>query len=423
MSVSSSLPTRGRWVRRGRGIVLLPPPPGPALQGEAGWAGEMEAGSTPLLLPHYHVRKAVPGGALSPASGTPQRMAPAGMTPGYVNASDELAVNTGPSGLHTRLRELVAKSYARQAGKMKVALVDLTGTRLYNPDFAGWNSTVLLYGASTPKICALYGARQLGFDLQALARRDGIQKKDALVAAARKAWAAAGLAAKAQPAVEELFDFAETSGSPVAVTASAKLEKLITCTFADNCNWAASLLIDRVGHGFINSVLWQSGLFHPGRGGLWMRTLYGTSGNCCFPKEKLQKAVTTAPAPPGFRGSVPNQSVSALSLATFFTLMAQGRLASDAVSGRMLADLQPACSFFGGSGLPCDPGFTPPSKCGIWNGYVHDGILIQRPTGSGCGGKTIRYAVALLTQDLSGAAKVFKPFLKDVDTLIQANNP
>lgn len=422
MSVSSPLPTRGRWVRRGRGIVLLPPP-GSAREAEAGWLGEAGTPRTPLLLPHFHVRKAVPGGALSPAGGTPQAMQPSGMNPGFVNAADELAVNTGPTGLHTRLRALMSKKYASQSGKMKVALVDLTGTRLYAPDFAGWNSTVLLYGASTPKICALYAARQLGFDLQALARRDGIQKKDALVAAARKAWAAAGLAAKAQPAIEELFDFAESAGKPVAVTASTKLETLVTCTFKDNCNWAASLLIDRVGHAFINSALWQSGLFHPKRGGLWMRTLYGQTKSCCFPREKLQKPVVTAPAPPGFKGSVPNQSVSALSLATFFTLMAQGRLASGAVSGRLLADLQPACSFFGGGGLPCKPSFTPPTKCGIWNGYVHDGILIQRPTGSGCGGKTIRYVVALLTQNLSGASNVFKPFLADVDALIQANNP
>ncbi|HEU0302636.1 MAG TPA: hypothetical protein VFR37_24460 [Longimicrobium sp.] len=424
MSVSSPLPTRGRWVRRGSGIVLLPPR-GPALEAEAGWTGEAEAEAdrTPLLVPHFHVRRAVPGGALSPAGGAPQGMAPSGMNPGFVSAADELVVNTGANGLHTRLRELMGKKYAAQSGRMKVALVDLTGSRLYGPDLAGWNSTVMLYGASTPKICALYGARQLGFDLQALARRDSIQKKDALVAAARKAWAAAGLASRAQPAVEELFDFAESSGKTVAVTASAKLQTLVGCTFADNCNWAASLLIDRVGHGFINSALWQAGLFHPRRGGLWTRTLYGTGGSCCYPRDRLQKPVVTAPAPPSFKGSVPYQSVSALSLATFFTLMAQGRLASDAVSGRLRADLQPACSFFGGFHLSCKPTFTPPTKCGTWGGFVHDGILIQRPTGSGCGGKQIRYVVALLTQGLSGAETIFKPFLTDVDALILANNP
>jgi hypothetical protein len=96
---------------------------------------------------------------------------------------------------------------------------------------------------------------------------------------------------------------------------------------------------------------------------------------------------------------------------------------SDAVSRRLRADLQPACSLFGFLHLPCGASFTPPSKCGLWNGYVHDGILIERPTGSGCGGKTIRYAAALLTEHLPGAKEMFKPFLKDLDALVQANNP
>lgn len=375
-----------------------------------------------VLLPHLHVRRRVPGGGFDPASGAPRLMDPAGMNPGFIDpGTDALRVNTSPAGLQTRLNELVARSFARHRQKVGVALVDLTGPRRFNPDFAGWRSTAVLYGASAPKICALYAARQLGFDLQAIALQNAITTRDRLLREVRARWEAKGLVRRAHPAIEELFEFAERGASPVTINPAARLEKLIECTFKDNCNWAASLLIDRLGHAYIASVLWQSGLFHPRRAGLWVRGLYGENRSCCFRRERLLRGNVSGPLPPSHSGMVPRHSLSALSLATFFTLMAQGRLANKATSVRLLRDLQPACSFFGGI-LPCQE-FQPPSKCGIWNGYVHDGILIQRRVGAGCSGKRICYAVALVTKDLPGGSRMFAPFLTEVDALVQRNNP
>jgi hypothetical protein len=381
-----------------------------------------------ILLPHFHVRKTLPKGN---ASGVVECMEPAGMNPGFVT-NDELVTSPSATGLHARLKALMESKQKQRPQKMNVqrvsvALVDLTGPRLFAPDFAGWRSTVPMYGASLSKICALYAVHQLCSELRSFANHFKLATKQALIAHLRGLWDKAGVSRKQQPNLDYLFAYTETPPKPVAVEPSAKLQELISCTYSGNCNWAASLLIDRVGLAYIGSVLWQSGLFHPKRGGLWLKKLYASrcdsscTSYCCFPGHQIEKALQPVYVTP----SSGSHCATALSAATYFTLMAQGRLADDGTSNRIRNDLKSACSMFGRYQLECSK-LPVPTKCGVWGGYYHDVALVERSTAPGCTGKVIRYAVALLTHHAfpSGdVGPIFQQFLSEADALIQQNNP
>lgn len=376
------------------------------------------------LLPHFHLPKTLPGGS---ASVGPQCMEPAAMNPGFVDAgTDALVTSSAPTGLDARFKALISAKHKSRAQAIGAALVDLTGSKLFAPELAGYRSTWNVYGASLPKICAIYAARQLAFELRTVATRHNFTTKTALVAHIRTLWDKAGLARAQQPNLDETFDYKEAAPRAVVVTPSARLEQIISCTVL-NCNRAASLLIDRVGLAYIGSVHWQSGLYHPQRGGLWLSGLYGDgcegcSGVCCHQTLKLEKALVPVFVQPS--GGVHN--TTALAAVTYFTLMAQGRLGDDATSAQIRKDLEPACSEFLGNDLQCQTSKMP-TKCGAWNGYYHDVALVERKIGAGCSGKVIRYAVALMThnafpsKDVMG--QVFQQFIRDADALIQQNNP
>jgi hypothetical protein len=111
-------------------------------------------------------------------------------------------------------------------------------------------------------------------------------------------------------------------------------------------------------------------------------------------------------------------NATALSVATFFSLLAQGRLVDDGASSKIATTLRVACSFFWNSQLSglsssLDP---PPTKCGVVGKLTHDGILIKRTVA----GKEISYAAAALT--LNASEFPFKDFLKDLDKIVQDKN-
>jgi hypothetical protein len=379
------------------------------------------------LLQHFHVPKSLPGGA---ALGK-RVMDPAGMNPGFVDAADELAVNAGADGLHTRLRALLAGKYNKYVRGSSVAVVDLTGKRLFAPDLAGWRSTLAADGASLPKIIVVYAAQQLRFDLQARADQHKLTTKQALLDRVRKEWEAAGLVRSQQPNLDDLFDYVPSSSKPVTVNPSIKLDTIISCIYDDDCNWTASLLIDRLGLGYIGSVLWQSGLFHGGapqhaRGGLWLTGLYRPltclhcSGHCCPMNSKIEKVPRPVYVSPLRFGL----NVTALSAATYFTLMAQGRLVHDAASGLIRKALESACSIFTSRSDPT------PTKCGYVpkDRVFNDVALVERHVGSGPKTKAIRFAIAMTTSGLFSAkaaaeSSLFQPLLRDVETLVGQNNP
>jgi hypothetical protein len=364
-----------------------------------------------VLLRHFHIPKSLPGAGRA-------LMNPAGMNPGFVNAADQLVTGT----LHARLQALMVSTYKKRAGKISLALVDLTGKRLFAPDLAGWRSTVASSGASLPKIAPLYAVHQLRFDLQVCADFYKLTTKKALVEQIRKEWSQAGLNSSQQPDLDELFKYTEAPPKPVAVEPSDWLVKVSACTIDGDCNWSASLLIDRVGFGYMGSALWQSGLFHHARGGLWLTTNYGDtckdcSDFCCDVKSKVRKATKPVGAPPAKFG----QNATALSAATYFTLMAQGRLADAATSGHIRKALEPGCSLF----LPLN--IDTPKKCGFIAGVFNEVMLRERDVGIVQKPKVIRYVIAVMTNGALSSdfeAQAFFTQLKaDAERLIQQNNP
>ena len=393
------------------------------------------------LTEHFHVPKSLPDGR----SGALTRLAQQSMNPGFVSViTDDLLVDRRADGLQTRLDDLIKTKYARflatrsatqegarVADRIRVALVDLTGGKLFRPDFAGWGSIFATDGASVPKICALYAVHQLQSDLNHLAVTKSITRREDLIRAARAAWQKTGFAS--MPRLDELFMFVVFEGvsRPVSVSFSPDLLGTLTQAFKDNNNCAVDRLISQLGFPYIASVIWQSGLRHPTRGGLW---LWG--GYCCTditgirrllnvdtraiectvrnPKDGLSfrwKANSVQQPKPVFA-----HNATAVSVATFFTLLTQGRLINEQASDKIARTLQDACSFLWDGqlgGLRLHP---PPSKCGDVGALTHDGVLIKRTEGV----KEIHYAAVALT--IGARDFRFPDFLKDVDQLIQDKN-
>lgn len=413
---------RGRVPSFGQFLFKQPTP------GGSGGSGAT-ASATPkpprglALLRHFHVPKSPTTGAKLPRT----QMSPATMNPGFVNASDSLVINTGATGLHTKLNALITGKYKKNAQQISVALVDLTGQRLFAPDYAGWRSTSNVFGASLPKIIVLYAAHQLRFDLQAHAEINNLFTKKALQDSIRKEWDAAGLARAQQPNLDLPFDYASSppKAVPVVVTPSPALEAVIKCIFTDDCNSSVSRLMDWLGLGYIYSVVWQSGLFHPSRGGLWLTANYGVACDehcvsCCSGPVKLEKALKTVSVSPP---ATSVQNASALAAATYFTLMTQGRMADDAASAAVRKALEPACSIFTDRTTPA------PTKCGYVGKYLtfNDVALIEKVVGTGTSAKNLRFAIAMMTVGMftskPPAITFFQQVLADVETLIQQNNP
>ncbi len=384
---------------------------------------------------HFHIPKRLPDGKVCSATSLVQQ----NMNTGFISlVTDDLLVDRRIDGLQTRLDNLIKTKYAKflatkstiqegakETDRIKVALVDLTGTKLFKPEFAGWGEKTATDGASVPKICALYAVHQLHFDLNHLAATNLILRKDDLIKAAKASWKKIGFSS--MPRIDELFNFVvlENFSRPVSVTFSSDLLGTLTKIFKDNNNCAVDRLISQLGFPYIASVMWQSGLQHPTRGGLWV-----WGGYCCPNKNGIKsllnfdmKAIECKDAL-SFRWKenpiqqpkpVFPHNVTALSVATFFTLLAQGRLVNDQASKKIAITLQDACSFFWDNQLG-GLSSTPPTKCGIVGNLQHDSILIKRIEG----GKEICYAAVALT--INAPDFPFKDFLKDLDRLIKDKN-
>lgn len=403
------------------------------------WAEAVEAleesSTTPTppaglsLIEHYHYP--------SVAYTAPVRMEAADMNPGFVDANDDIALDRGPNGLQTLLEAMVTTKYSSLLGNpgsgqasagdnVRLALVDLTRGK---PELAGWGSTMPMNGASLVKIAALYAVHQLRLDLERQSVVESLSKKADLLAAAKRRWTAAGLVG--HPRAELLFTFAETGSNPVAVSFSTQLKRTLRQTYASSKNCAATRLILQVGFGYVGSVLWQSGLRHPTRGGLWL----GSGYDCCAGTRQWANPLsdqlvsctvktrqgdkTIAGGRVRWKGNpmrspapVFGHNATALSAAAFFTLMSQGRLVDARSSTRMIKTLGTACTCFGVD-LPGVVG-TPPSKCGVVDDVKHDVILIDRGR--------FRYVAVALTQG-GQPDSLFPRLLTDLDGLIVRRNP
>jgi hypothetical protein len=208
-------------------------------------------------------------------------------------------------------------------------------------------------------------------------------EKDAI-----KEWKAKG--AKAPwPDLDWLFDIRKwRPGATLDLTsAAASAVKNIM----HNC--PAGTLIAKVSFQFIGSLAWQSALFHGTRSGLWLKSAYCGKGSWASPV----KAPSSA-------------NVTALSAATYFTLLAQGRLVDDASSKDIATALAGGCVT---SLFPALPVVA--SKCGLWHGYVHDTAWIED--------STVRYAIAVLSKlETTRHSSLYTQLCSDIDQLVRNNN-
>ena len=349
------------------------------------------------LFDHFQVPKTPdPANAGQFLSGSVTKLTLSDLNPGFIDASDNLITDTSSDGLQTCLKKLITSKFQNylsnrsntspSAGdRLRVALVDLTGDRLTRPDFAGWGTTVAMYGASVPKMLAVYAAHQLRMDLREMATSQSISDGKILEKEALKLWKLGGNA----PQLVWLFDIRKWSGSPSTLDFSTDAKKALAGIMH---NHEAGQLIVGVGFPYIASVTFQSGLFHLSRGGLWLTTSYGKGKSGSNPVKARYSA-----------------NVTALSAATFFTLLAQRRMVDDAGSTDIESSLRGGCVT---GGFPTTGVVA--SKCGIWSDYLHDCALIHRADA--------RYVVVGLTRTQKSEFSKYTQLFTELDKLIVRNN-
>jgi len=356
-----------------------------------------------ICLDHIHIPKQPdpkkPGQFIV---GSQTRLVPNNMNPGFIDAADNLITDRSGTGLQTCLnkllttqfqnylsRESIQKKSASGNDRVRIGLIDLTGPKLTQPDFAGWGSPVAMYGASVPKILALYAAFQLRRNLRNLAAAQRISTGKTLESTAISHWKISGLRS-GFPSLVWLFDIRNWTGNPNTLDFTAAARKVFQGIMH---NAEAGKLIIGVGFPYIASVAWQSGLYHPNRGGLWLTSSYGKAQWGSNPLKGVHSA-----------------NVTALAAATYFTLLAQGRLVDDASSNEMKAWLAGGCY----TGLFPEYLGLIASKCGIWSDYLHDCALMSRDT--------IRYVVVGLTRTNRHEYPKYTQLFQELDRLIVGNN-
>ena len=147
------------------------------------------------------------------------------MNPGFIDHSYEepgrVKLDVSSKGLQPCLEDLLKSWFPHFLAKEKlgkqspcdrvrVALVNLTGPRWFDPDLALWGGTYPMEAASVSKLLVVYALFQLRFDLRALAELTKDRAK--LRAAALDLWRE--LRREDQPSLDELFDLKTWDGDP-----------------------------------------------------------------------------------------------------------------------------------------------------------------------------------------------------------------
>lgn len=375
------------------------------------------------LAPHSHVRRTCSGSTFTSA-GSATAMSPSTMDPGFFTSSGALQFD---HALDRRLIDLmvdhadyrkflhadsIRRRWPSDGDRIRVALVDLTGpAKLCRPGYAGWGSTQPMRGSSTAKIAIIYAAHQVVFDLDRMAKAQGCTTAAQLEAfALGTAWSSL----TCKPKIRELVDI-DASVSPVRVTMKSSLStSLDQIVFGSDGNRHASNTLLRLGFEYVGSLLWQSGLRHPDRKGLWMHNTYAVGTEASL----FDRACHSGSNPVVWKDDPLREGgimLTALSVATFFTLLAQRRLADDATSTAMERLLARGCVMFGAVRDALPSNAVRAAKCGTASGFVHDAVLVEH-------GK-FRYVMVYLTKDLPMSVDLRKQFVRDLDGLIRSNNP
>ena len=391
-------------------------------------------------VPHQHVPRICTDGKSLTSAASPTTMTRSAMNPGFYRASD--GFHEFDTVLHAKLQNLLLdtpkyavmlvdeskKKRDPNAGdRVRVALVDLTGEKICKPGYADWGSTFPITGGSTVKIAMLYAAHQLLFDLDEMSRINGLKTAADLKKKADEVWSQL----ICPPDLNWLVEFDQT-GTTVRAKASKNLDlhlkQMVIAVFSNSSVGRANQLIMRLGFEYIASVLWQSGLRHSRGQGLWVRNTYqqakilATTNPKCNYKTRYQTRDGERERILWYQDPTDDTkfSLTALSVATYFTLLAQRRLVNESASVAMEALLKQGCIF------PLNPFPIPgvkvrATKCGLTSDVMHVAMLLESASGNR------RYALAVLVlrkDEPEWKTKAFlNSFVKDVDKLVKENNP
>jgi hypothetical protein len=281
----------------------------------------------------------------------------------------------GSNALQMKLDNLMNTTYPKFKNKVKIALVNMSGRAATAcPSFAALNENENFFGASTPKIAPLYALFQLKFELENLLRTTpsivniaNLEKEMYLKWASVK-----GLGTK--PKISRLFQLRSK-------TLSFKPDIQAILDNFSHTNSGVSKIISLVGYAYTGSLMVASGLFEPkptlknkryGEG-LWLMSSYG-------------KYIGTWGSSPfgGLGGGT--QNITAKSVATFFTLLAQNKLANSNDIKITLSN--GGCVIWGGV-----PNIVA-SKCGYYSTYKIDAFLHDDGAGK-------KFVLSLLTKGLT----------------------
>lgn len=326
--------------------------------------------------------------------------------------------------------ETVRTGKPRVGDKIQVALVDLTGGKLTKPEFAGFGSTVGIEVGSAAKVGALYAAFQLLADLKHIAAIKSINTVARLVTEAARQWR--GTAHGSGP---DVATFLNGAADPPALAFSADISRAVANIInnnesdPDNANVSADRLLRVIGFPYVASLMWQSGLRHAKRGGLWLRWGFD-------PEHVLAWADPVLPPPGPFSGG---HAGNALSLATFFTLLAQGRLVDAASCAEMKKRLSTA-SFFEPRYWPATPiphaaiaskvglvnrctKWLPKQKDGRPKCDKHSWVSTLANEGALIENGKLRYAVAVMTEGIDHGITVLQQLIGPLNNMISTQNP
>ena len=178
---------------------------------------------------------------------------------------------------------------------------------------------------------------------------------------------------------------------------------------------------------YIASVAWQSGLRHPLRGGLWFGSTYCRVGDPDKLNPKChERVIANSGCDAGESRFVwKNDPLkigrirgSALSCATYMTLLAQGRLVNADMSRRIESFLVHGCQLIGQTALGGTR--TRAAKCGVTSLSFHDVALMEH----GSPPKKRRWVFAFMSRGLNTQErKDLLQLVPAVHDLIVGNNP
>jgi hypothetical protein len=315
-----------------------------------------------LRLPHFQqVVDQDPADLKKVKRGKIVRLSPEQMNPGFISMRfgepGSVVLDYGKNGLQPCLEKALAwhpllladdkPGIPSRCDRVRVALVNLTGSRWFTPDLALWGGTYPMEAASIGKLLAAYALFQLRFDLRVLAALKNATDRTKLITAARDHWGTAFRPAH-HPALGELFAWDNWDGKPQTLAFSNRTRQRLDGALRCNDNCAVGRLMVQIGFPFIGSVALQSGLWEPtSRGGLWLsanfvgksRVLTGCPPpeSCAGVSRRWSENPVRAPKP------LFPSNATALSVATFYTLLSQFRLPDPASSLEMMTLLAGGC--------------------------------------------------------------------------------